>query len=210
MIRPPWRSRSDRRLTPLRRVPGAGSRPGPRSRSQTGRAELMAPAQLDHPSLHLGRGLGRASSGPTRAILEARLSGLLVATPPLVSGLAGDPHRLGRSGHRPALLDHPAEPQSTLRGQRSVTVHREPSLALWVCQQLHIALEAHFIRGFSCQQGPWVEHLGLARRSRPSTRCGPCDRAVRSTRERTPTLGPPRAWGQSDGEMGIRRRLKSD
>jgi hypothetical protein len=95
-----------------------------RSRGQAGRAELVFPAELHDPSLGTGRGLGWAPPGPAGAVLETSPTGLLVAPPPLVGGLAGDPHGLGGCRHRPTLLANQlTETESTFRGERSVTVH---------------------------------------------------------------------------------------
>ena len=85
---------------------------GPRPWRQSGGTELVASAQLDHLALDLGRGLGRAMSRPARAIRQARISGLLIATPPLVGGLTGDPKGLCRCGDGPPVLDQATEPES--------------------------------------------------------------------------------------------------
>jgi hypothetical protein len=114
------------------RAPVAGPHPmqrrggHPGSWGESGRSELVTPAQFDEASLHLGRGLGRAAPRATRAVLEARPSRLLVAAPPFVCSLARDSERLRGRRHGPALFDQPAEPESTLRGKRSVTVQGEP------------------------------------------------------------------------------------
>ena len=50
---------------------------------------------------------------------------LEVAVPPLRRAPAGDPHRRGHMRDRGARLDPPTQQQSTLRGQRSVTVTHE-------------------------------------------------------------------------------------
>ena len=75
----------------------------------------------------------------------------------------------GRSGGRSAWtqrrrrpasrLRSVAQPESTLWGEWSITVHGEPPVVVWVCRQLHTASGAHFIWGSPRQQGPWVEQL---------------------------------------------------
>src|ERR1700722_14782616 len=90
----------------------------------------MATTQLNQASFDPRRGLRRATARTAGAVLEAVHAGFEVAAPPLVGSLSRDAHRLGRAGDRPTLFDHLAEPQSTLRSQRSVTVHLEPP---WPC-----------------------------------------------------------------------------
>jgi hypothetical protein len=119
------------------------------SLGQSGRTDLVTAAERDNASFRLGRGLGRATSRSAGAVEKAGVTGLLVAAPPLMRGLARDPKGLGGTGHGPTVLDQTTQAKSTLRGQWSVTVHFEPSWLLWVCQQLHIALRAHLICGFS-------------------------------------------------------------
>src|ERR1700676_1183185 len=95
-----------------------------RSRGQAGRAELVFPAQLHDPSFGASRGLGWTPPGAAGAVLATSPTGLLVAPPPLVGGLGGDPHGLGGCRHRPNLLANPlTETESTFWGERSVTVH---------------------------------------------------------------------------------------
>jgi hypothetical protein len=60
-----------------------------------------------------------------RAVEQALFAELLVAAPPLVGALAGDPHGRSHVGDRRAGLDPLAEEQSTLGGERSVTVIHE-------------------------------------------------------------------------------------
>ena len=95
----------------------------PALRSEAGQTELVTTTEPHQASFDLEGGLGRAAPRPTGAILESGRTSLEIAAPPLMSGLARDAHCLGRAGDRPALFDHLAEPQSVLRGQRSVTVH---------------------------------------------------------------------------------------
>ena len=126
-----------------------GGRRHPRLVGQARCPLLAAPPQGDHSALYLGRGLGRASSRPARAVLECGPTTCFITPPPLMGGLAGDPHGLSRRSDRPTVFDQTAQAESTLRGERSVTVHSEPPWLVWVCRQLHTASEAHFIWGFS-------------------------------------------------------------
>jgi hypothetical protein len=59
------------------------------------------------------------------AILEPGQTLALVAAPPDVGPVTGDPHGVGRVSDGPAPFDPLAEQQSTCRSQTSVTVHRE-------------------------------------------------------------------------------------
>ncbi len=97
-----------------------------RPSGQSDRSELVTTPQFDDPTFHAVRRLGRAASGATGAVLEAGDPSILVAPPPFVGSLAGDPHGLGGGSHRPALLDHVAEAQSAFWGEWSITVHNEP------------------------------------------------------------------------------------
>src|ERR1039457_5643878 len=139
--------------------PVEGGRGHPGARGQASGSELVGPAQLDHSALHLGRGLGRTPSRSTRAVFESSRAGFEVATPPFVGGLARDTHRLSRAGDGPALFDHLAEPQSTLWGERNVTVHPEPP---WPCGCVNSStMPWRFTSSgdISRQQRPWVEQL---------------------------------------------------
>ena len=100
------------------------------SRGQAGRPELVTPPQFDDPALHAVRRLGRTPVRSAGAILETGHPGVLIAPPPLVGGLAGNPHGLSRGRNRPTLLDHVAEAESAFWSQWSITVHREPP---WGC-----------------------------------------------------------------------------
>jgi hypothetical protein len=110
------------------RVKGRCGNPG--ALAETGRADLVTSTQLDDPALRFCWGLGRTASGAARAVLEGWSAPRLVATPPLMGGLARDPHRLSSRSDRPAVFDQTAQAESTLRGKRSVTVHGEPP---WLC-----------------------------------------------------------------------------
>ena len=70
-----------------------------------------------------------------RAVLQPRKTLGLVAAPPDIGPITGDPHRRRRMGDRPASLDPLAQQQSASRGQTSVTVH-ESLRCEWVVQQL--------------------------------------------------------------------------
>src|SRR4051794_15146794 len=88
------------------------------------RAELAGLTQRDDPTLHPRRGLMRTRPRTTRPVLETSLALVLITRPPLMRGLTGDVHRLGRRRDRPTILDPLTKPKATLRGEWSVTVHR--------------------------------------------------------------------------------------
>jgi len=105
-------------------VEGGGGHPDPRG--QAGWSELVASSEFDDLALHAIWRLCRTAPGTAGTVLQASDPGVLVAPPPLVGGLAGDPHGLGGCGYRPAILDHVAETESALWGEWSITVHCEP------------------------------------------------------------------------------------
>src|ERR671910_1591755 len=65
----------------------------------------------------------RAPMWAAGAVLEPRHPLGLVAAPPDIGPVPGDPHRPGRVSNRPAGLDPLTQQQSTSRSQTSVTVH---------------------------------------------------------------------------------------
>src|SRR5690606_18987679 len=89
------------------------------------------------PPFHSGRRPMRAADRPAGAVLQPSDAFVLVAAPPLMRALAGDVHRLRRRGHAPAGLDALTQPETTLRGERGITVHLS-LLGCVVClRQLH-------------------------------------------------------------------------
>jgi hypothetical protein len=87
------------------------------------RPEAPLGAQCSDPALSRSLGLGRATTRPRRAILEASDPFHLVAAPPDIGPIPRDPHRGGCMGDRPAAFDTPTGHESTGRGELSVTVH---------------------------------------------------------------------------------------
>ena len=104
----------------------AASRPAPPPSGPDGPARAGGAGAVDEPALDLGRRLGRAAPRSTGAVHRGR------PDPPVDS----DATTCARSGGRSAWtrpqrqqssrLRSAAEPKSTFRGQRSVTVHLSP------------------------------------------------------------------------------------
>jgi hypothetical protein len=130
-------------------------------RGQAGRPELVTPSELDDPPFHPVRGLGGAASRTAGAVLQAGNPCVLVALPPLVSSLAGDPHGFCCCGDGPAVLvNQLTQTESTFRGERSVTVHGEPS---WLCGCVNSSTLPWGLTSSGDsprQQRPWAEQLG--------------------------------------------------
>ena len=80
---------------------------------------------------------GGERTGPTGAVMQTVDAELEVAVPPLRRASTGDAHGRGHVGDRRARLDAPAQQQSTLRGQRSVTVNHEDLRVGVSLRQLH-------------------------------------------------------------------------
>jgi len=74
---------------------------------------------------------------------------ILEATPPLVSALARDVHRFCCGRDCPTVFNPFAESTATFFGERSITVHFEPPVRQWVCEQLHTASGAHLMSEFA-------------------------------------------------------------
>jgi hypothetical protein len=81
-----------------------------------------------------------------------------VPTPPDIGAISRDPHRDGSVSNGPPVFNPPAQPKPALRGQWSITVHREASWVVWLCASSTLAQGASSMGG-PCQQGPWSLQL---------------------------------------------------
>lgn len=89
------------------------------------RPDLVEASPADDTLLDRRRGAGRTATGSARTIDQAASAELLVAAPPLVGALAGDPHARSHMRDWLTSLDPPTQKQSTGRRQNGVTVTHE-------------------------------------------------------------------------------------
>jgi len=89
-----------------------------------GRAKAPRAAQVQDAPLHRCLGPGGLSTRAAGTVLQAGWAFDLVAAPPDIGAVPGDPHRRRGVGDRPTSVDPLAQQQSTGRRQTSVTVQQ--------------------------------------------------------------------------------------
>jgi hypothetical protein len=87
-------------------------------------AETAASTQGDDPAFQRRLGPGRRVVRPARAVLETGHALELVATPPHIGTIPGDPHRRRRMSDRPTTGDALTQQQSASGRETSVTVQQ--------------------------------------------------------------------------------------
>jgi hypothetical protein len=92
---------------------------------QAVRADLLAAASTTDLGFDPFRGPGRATSGPAGTVMQPVDAELEVAVPPLRRATPRDGHGRRHMSDRRTSLDPTTQQQSTLRGQRGVTVTHE-------------------------------------------------------------------------------------
>src|SRR5207249_2681874 len=92
-------------------------------RGDAGGPELATTTQSQDPLLDLSPSAVGTARRATGAVRQSSLTFGQIAIPPLRRGLARDVHCLGGGADRPTGIDPKAQPESTLGGHWSVTVH---------------------------------------------------------------------------------------